>query len=245
MQKTEYDYGKVVRIGILCLIFALCMEKHTFGSIVVDEVLIGGQEEQAPVDAAPAAQDPIKQDASESQAEPATSQPASETQTNSESQSTSTSQEKSSMYLQNEKKVQKPSIKQVDTANTIQPEKFPTPVSPADGMETDPGQPKVPAESTDSVSANDKQQFHIPQQETQKKGDKTAKSENSSGKNSSGETAKREMKAQEQPSVWQDAAESEEETGSLLLPGFIILCILLLLAGSICLIRDNNIDLKK
>lgn len=224
MQKTEYGYGKVVRIGILCLIFALCMGKHTFGSIVVDEVLIGGQEEQAPVDAAPAAQDPIKQDASESQAEPATSQPASKPQAKSESQSTSTSQEKSSMYLQNEKKVQKPSIKQVDTANTIQPEKFPTPVSPADGMETDPGQPKVPAESTDSVSANDKQQFHIPQ---------------------------------EQPSIWQDTAEkadkekskskaeSEDKTGSLLLPGFIILCILLLLAGSICLIRDNNIDLKK
>lgn len=237
MQKTEYGYGKVVRIGILCLIFALCMGKHTFGSIVVDEVLIGGQEGQAPVDAAPAAQDPIKQDASESQADsdtsqptserkakPAISQPTSETQTKSESQSTSTSQEKSSMYLQNEKKVQKPPIKQVDTANTIQPEKFPTPVSPADGMETDPGQPKVPAESTDSVSANDKQQFHIPQ---------------------------------EQPSIWQDTAEkadkekskskaeSEDKTGSLLLPGFIILCILLLLAGSICLIRDNNIDLKK
>ena len=138
--------------------------------------------------------------------------------------------------------MQKPSIKQADTASTAQ---------------TDPGQLQDPAESTSSVSANDKQQFHIPQQETQKKGDKTAKSENSSGKNTSGETAKREMKAQEQPSIWQDTAEtadkekmenkaeSEDKTGSLLLPGFMILCILLLLAGSICLIRDNNIDLKK
>ena len=242
MQKTEYGYGKVVRIGIFCLIFALCMGKHAFGSIVVDEVLIGGQEEPAPVDAAPATQAPIKQDASESQAEPVTSQPASEPQTKQESQATSTSQEKSSMYLQNEKKVQDPSIKQADTTSTAQ---------------TDPGQPQDPAESTSTVSANDKQQFHIPQQETQKKGDKTAKSEKSSGKNSSGETAKREMKAQEQPSIWQDTAEtadkekmenkaeSEDKTGSLLLPGFTILCVVLLLAGSICLIRDNNIDLKK
>ena len=268
MQKTEYGYRKVIRIGILCLIFALCMGKHAFGSIIVDEVVIGGQEEQAPVDAAPAAQAPIKQDASESQADPdtskptskpqadpdtsqpalklqedpVTSQPASKPQTKSESQSISTSQEKSSTYLQNEKKVQDPSIKQADTTSTAQ---------------TDPGQPQDPAESTSSVSANDKQQFHIPQQETQKKGDKTAKSENSSGKNSSGETAKREMKAQEQPSIWQDTAEtadkekskskaeSEDKTGNLLLPGFMILCIVLLLAGSICLIRDNNIDLKK
>ena len=243
MQKTEYGNRKVIRIGILCLIFAICMGKHAYGSIVVDEVLIGGQEEQASVDAAPVAQAPAEPDASkpqaepevlkpisESQAEPVTSQPASETQTKRESQSTSTSQEKSSMYLQNEKKVQDPSIKQADTTSTAQ---------------TGPEQPQVPAESTSSVSANDKQQFHIPQQETQKKGDKTAKSENSSGKNSSGETAKREMKAQEQPSVWQDAAESEEKTGSFLLPGFMLLCILLLLAGSICLIRDNNIDLKK
>lgn len=255
MQKTEYGYGKVVRIGILCLIFAICMEKHTYGSIVVDEVLIGGQEEQAPVDAAPAAQasaepnaakstseQQAEPDASKTQADPDTSQPASETQTKRGSQSTSTSQEKPSTYLQNEKKVQKPSIKQADTASTAQ---------------TDPGQLQDPAESTSSVSANDKQQFHIPQQETQKKGDKTAKSENSSGKNTSGETAKREMKAQEQPSIWQDTAEtadkekmenkaeSEDKTGSLLLPGFMILCILLLLAGSICLIRDNNIDLKK
>ena len=255
MQKTEYGYGKVVRIGILCLIFAMCMGKHAFGSIVVDEVLIGGQEEQAPVDAAPAAQasaepnaakstseQQAEPDASKTQADPDTSQPASETQTKRGSQSTSTSQEKSSTYLQNEKKVQDPSIKQADTTSTAQ---------------TDPGQPQVPAESTSSVSANDKQQFHIPQQETQKKGDKTAKSENSSGKNTSGETAKREMKAQEQPSIWQDTAEtadkekmenkaeSEDKTGSLLLPGFMILCILLLLAGSICLIRDNNIDLKK
>ncbi len=255
MQKTEYGYGKVVRIGILCLIFAMCMGKHAFGSIVVDEVLIGGQEEQAPVDAAPAAQasaepnaakstseQQAEPDASKTQADPDTSQPASETQTKRGSQSTSTSQEKPSTYLQNEKKVQKPSIKQADTASTAQ---------------TDPGQLQDPAESTSSVSANDKQQFHIPQQETQKKGDKTAKSENSSGKNTSGETAKREMKAQEQPSIWQDTAEtadkekmenkaeSEDKTGSLLLPGFMILCILLLLAGSICLIRDNNIDLKK
>ena len=255
MQKTEYGYGKVVRIGILCLIFAMCMGKHAFGSIVVDEVLIGGQEEQAPVDAAPAAQESAEPnaakstseqqaepDASKTQADPDTSQPASETQTKRGSQSTSTSQEKPSTYLQNEKKVQKPSIKQADTASTAQ---------------TDPGQLQDPAESTSSVSANDKQQFHIPQQETQKKGDKTAKSENSSGKNTSGETAKREMKAQEQPSIWQDTAEtadkekmenkaeSEDKTGSLLLPGFMILCILLLLAGSICLIRDNNIDLKK
>ena len=255
MQKTEYGYGKVVRIGILCLIFAICMGKHAYGSIVVDEVLIGGQEEQAPVDAAPAAQasaepnaakstseQQAEPDASKTQADPDTSQPASETQTKRGSQSTSTSQEKPSTYLQNEKKVQKPSIKQADTASTAQ---------------TDPGQLQDPAESTSSVSANDKQQFHIPQQETQKKGDKTAKSENSSGKNTSGETAKREMKAQEQPSIWQDTAEtadkekmenkaeSEDKTGSLLLPGFMILCILLLLAGSICLIRDNNIDLKK
>ena len=140
--------------------------------------------------------------------------------------------------------MQKPSIKQADTASTAQ---------------TDPGQLQDPAESTSSVSANDKQQFHIPQQETEKQteGNKTTKSENSSGKNTSGETAKREMKAQEQPSIWQDTAEtadkekmenkaeSEDKTGSLLLPGFMILCILLLLAGSICLIRDNNIDLKK
>lgn len=244
MQKTEYGYRRAVRIGILCLIFALCMRKYVYGSVVVDEVLIGGQEEPAPVDAAPAAQASAESDASqpvsktqaepdasqpasESQAEhatsqptserkakPAASQPASEAQTKTESQSTSTSQEKS-----------------------------PIPVSPSD-----------PAAS---VSANDRQQFHVPNQETQADGDKTAKSENSSGKNSGEETTGQEMKAQKQPSIWQDSAEtagkeksegkaeSEEKTGSRLLPVFIILCSLLLLAGSICLIRDNNIDLKK
>ena len=269
MQKTEYGYRRVVRIGIICLIFALCRGEYAFGSVVVDEVLIGGQEEQAPVDAAPAAQESAEPDAlsklqaepdvsqptSEPQAEHATSQPTSERkaktavsqpisepQAKTESQSTSTSQEKTYTYLQNEKKVQNPSIKQADATSTAQ---------------TDPGQSKVPAESTASVSANDRQQFHVPNQETQTNGDKTAKSGNSSGKNGSGETAKQERKAQEQPSVWQDTAETtgkekteggeetEEKTGGPLLPGFIILCIVLLLTGSICLIRDNNIDLKK
>ena len=42
MQKTEYGYRRVVRIGIICLIFALCMREYAFGSVVVDEVLIGG-----------------------------------------------------------------------------------------------------------------------------------------------------------------------------------------------------------
>lgn len=268
MQKTEYGYRRVVRIGIICLIFALCMREYAFGSVVVDEVLIGGQEEQAPVDAAPAAQESAEPDASQPQAEPdasqptsepqaehatsqptserkakpAVSQPTSEPQAKTESQSTSTSQEKTYTYLQNEKKVQNPSIKQADATSTAQ---------------TDPGQSKVPAESTASVSANDRQQFHVPNQEMQTNGDKTAKSGNSSGKNGSGETAKQERKAQEQPSVWQDTAETtgkekteggeetEEKTGGPLLPGFIILCIVLLLTGSICLIRDNNIDLKK
>ena len=269
MQKTEYGYRRVVRIGIIFLIFALCRGEYAFGSVVVDEVLIGGQEEQAPVDAAPAAQESAEPDAlsklqaepdvsqptSEPQAEHATSQPTSERkaktavsqptsepQAKTESQSTSTSQEKTYTYLQNEKKVQNPSIKQADATSTAQ---------------TDPGQSKVPAESTASVSANDRQQFHVPNQETQTYGDKTAKSGNSSGKNGSGETAKQERKAQEQPSVWQDTAETtgkekteggeetEEKTGGPLLPGFIILCIVLLLAGCICLIRDNNIDLKK
>ena len=269
MQKTEYGYRRAVRIGIICLIFALCMGEYAFGSVVVDEVLIGGQEEQAPVDAAPAAQESAEPDAlsklqaepdvsqptSEPQAEHATSQPTSERkaktavsqpisepQAKTESQSTSTSQEKTYTYLQNEKKVQNPSIKQADDTSTAQ---------------TDPGQSKVPAESMASVSANDRQQFHVPNQETQTNGDKAAKSGNSSGKNSSGETARQERKAQEQPSIWQDTAEkadkekteggeeTEEKTGSLLLPGFIILCIILLLTGSICLIRDNNIDLKK
>lgn len=269
MQKTEYGYRRAVRIGIICLIFALCMGEYAFGSVVVDEVLIGGQEEQAPVDAAPAAQESAEPDAlsklqaepdvsqptSEPQAEHATSQPTSERkaktavsqpisepQAKTESQSTSTSQEKTYTYLQNEKKVQNPSIKQADATSTAQ---------------TDPGQSKVPAESTVSVSANDRQQFHVPNQETRTNGDKTAKSGNSSGKNSSGETARQERKAQEQPSVWKDTAETtgkekteggeetEEKTGGPLLPGFIILCIILLLAGSICLIRDNNIDLKK
>ena len=253
MQKTEYGYRRAVRIGIICLIFALCMGEYAFGSVVVDEVLIGGQEEQAPVDAAPAVQESAEPDAlskllaepdvsqptSEPQAEHATSQPTSEPQAKTESQSTSTSQEKTYTYLQNEKKVQNPSIKQADATSTAQ---------------TDPGQSKVPAESTASVSANDRQQFHVPNQETQTNGDKTAKSGNSSGKNGSGETAKQERKAQEQPSVWQDTAETtgkekteggEEKTGGPLLPGFIILCIVLLLAGCIFLIRDNNIDLKK
>ena len=269
MQKTEYGYRRAVRIGIICLIFALCMGEYAFGSVVVDEVLIGGQEEQAPVDAAPAAQESAEPDAlsklqaepdvsqptSEPQAEHATSQPTSERkaktavsqpisepQAKTESQSTSTSQEKNYTYLQNEKKVQNPSIKQADATSTAQ---------------TDPGQSKVPAESTASVSVNDRQQFHVPNQETQTNGDKTAKSGNSSGKNGSRETAKQERKAQEQPSVWQDTAETtgkekteggeetEEKTGGPLLPGFIILCIVLLLTGSICLIRDNNIDLKK
>ncbi len=268
MQKTEYGYRRAVRIGIICLIFALCMGEYAFGSVVVDEVLIGGQEEQAPVDAAPAAQESAEPDASQPQAEPdasqptsepqaehatsqptserkakpAVSQPTSEPQAKTESQSTSTSQEKTYTYLQNEKKVQNPSIKQADATSTAQ---------------TDPGQSKVPAESKASVSANDRQQFHVPNQETQTNGDKTAKSGNSSGKNGSGETAKQERKAQEQPSVWQDTAETtgkekteggeetEEKTGGPLLPGFIILCIVLLLTGSICLIRDNNIDLKK
>lgn len=256
MQKTEYGYRRAVRIGIICLIFALCMGEYAFGSVVVDEVLIGGQEEQAPVDAAPAVQESAEPDAlskllaepdvsqptSEPQAEHATSQPTSEPQAKTESQSTSTSQEKNYTYLQNEKKVQNPSIKQADATSTAQ---------------TDPRQSKVPAESTASVSANDRQQFHVPNQETQTNGDKTAKSGNSSGKNGSGETAKQERKAQEQPSVWQDTAETtgkekteggketEEKTGGPLLPGFIILCIVLLLAGCIFLIRDNNIDLKK
>ena len=243
MQKTEYGYRRAVRIGIICLIFALCMGEYAFGSVVVDEVLIGGQEEQAPVDAAPAAQESAEPDAlSKLQAEPDVSQSTSEPQAQTESQSTSTSQEKTYTYLQNEKKVQNPSIKQADATSTAQ---------------TDPGQSKVPAESTASVSANDRQQFHVPNQETQTNGDKTAKSGNSSGKNGSGETAKQERKAQEQPSVWQDTAETtgkekteggeetEEKTGGPLLPGFIILCIVLLLAGCIFLIRDNNIDLKK
>lgn len=269
MQKTEYGYRRAVRIGIICLIFALCMGEYAFGSVVVDEVLIGGQEEQEPVDAAPAAQESAEPDAlsklqaepdvsqstsepqaehatsqptSEWKAKPAVSQPTSEPQAQTESQSTSTSQEKTYTYLQNEKKVQNPSIKQADATSTAQ---------------TDPGQSKVPAESTASVSANDRQQFHVPNQETQTNGDKTAKSGNSSGKNGSGETAKQERKAQEQPSVWQDTAETtgkekteggeetEEKTGGPLLPGFIILCIVLLLAGCIFLIRDNNIDLKK
>lgn len=268
MQKTEYGYRRAVRIGIICLIFALCMGEYAFGSVVVDEVLIGGQEEQAPVDAASAVQASAEPDAAQPQAEPdasqptsepqaehatsqptserkakpAVSQPTSEPQAKTESQSTSTSQEKTYTYLQNEKKVQNPSIKQADATSTAQ---------------TDPGQSKVPAEGTASVSANDRQQFHVPNQETQTNGDKTAKSGNSSGKNGSGETAKQERKAQEQPSVWQDTAETtgkekteggeetEEKTGGPLLPGFIILCIVLLLTGSICLIRDNNIDLKK
>lgn len=222
MQKTEYGYWRAVRIGIICLIFALCMGEYAFGSVVVDEVLIGGQEEQAPVDAVPAVQ---------ASAEPDVSQPVSEAQTKPESQSTSERQAKTAASHP---------VSELDTRSAA-----PAPSS------------KVPAESTASVSANDRQQFHVPNQETQTNGDKTAKSGNSSGKNGSGKTAKQERKAQEQPSVWQDTAETtgkektegrnetEEKTRGPLLPGFIILCIVMLLAGSICLIRDNNIDLKK
>lgn len=257
MQKTEYGYRRAVRIGIICLIFALCMGEYAFGSVVVDEVLIGGQEEQAPVDAAPAAQE---------SAEPDVSQPVLEAQTKPESQSTMERQAKTAdsypvSELDARSATPAPSSKVAGTPrpDTEAPgqEKSTTPVSKADGMGTDPGQSKVPAESTASVSTNDRQQFHVPNQETQTNGDKTAKSGNSSGKNGSGETAKQERKAQEQPSVWQDTAETtgkekteggeetEEKTGGPLLPGFIILCIVLLLAGCICLIRDNNIDLKK
>lgn len=257
MQKTEYGYRRAVRIGIICLIFALCMGEYAFGSVVVDEVLIGGQEEQAPVDAVPAAQE---------SAEPDASQPVSEAQTKPESQSTMERQAKTAdsypvSELDTRSATPAPSSKVAGTPrpDTEAPgqENFATPVSKADGMGTDPGQSKVPAESTASVSANDRQQFHVPNQETQTNGDKTAKSGNSSGKNGSGETAKQERKAQEQPSVWQDTAETtgkekteggeetEEKTGGPLLPGFIILCIVLLLAGCICLLRDNNIDLKK
>lgn len=222
MQKTEYGYRRAVRIGIICLIFALCMGEYAFGSVVVDEVLIGGQEESAPSDAAPAAQ---------ASAEPDASQPMSEAQTKPESQSTSERQAKTAASHP---------VSELDTRSAA-----PAPSS------------KVPAESTASVSANDRQQFHVPNQETQTNGDKKAKSGNSSGKNGSGKTAKQERKAQEQPSVWQDTAETtgkekteggketEEKTRGPLLPGFIILCIVLLLAGSICLIHDNNIDLKK
>lgn len=257
MQKTEYGYRRAVRIGIICLIFALCMGEYAFGSVVVDEVLIGGQEEQAPVGAAPAAQE---------SAEPDASQPVSEAQTKPESQSTMERQAKTAdsypvSELDTRSATPVPSSKVAGTPrpDTEAPgqEKSAAPVSKADGMGTDPGQSKVPAEGTASVSANDRQQFHVPNQETQTNGDKTAKSGNSSGKNGSGETAKQERKAQEQPSVWQDTAETtgkekteggeetEEKTGGPLLPGFIILCIVLLLAGCICLIRDNNIDLKK
>ena len=257
MQKTEYGYRRAVRIGIVCLIFALCMGEYAFGSVVVDEVLIGGQEEQAPVDAAPAVQ---------ASAEPDASQPVSKVQTKPESQSTMERQAKTAdsypvSELDTRSATPAPSSKVAGTPrpDTEAPgqEKSATPVSKADGMGTDPGQSKVPAESKASVSANDRQQFHVPNQETQTNGDKTAKSGNSSGKNGSGETAKQERKAQEQPSVWQDTAETtgkektedgeetEEKTGGPLLPGFIILCIVLLLTGSICLIRDNNIDLKK
>lgn len=257
MQKTEYGYRRAVRIGIICLIFALCMGEYAFGSVVVDEVLIGGQEEQAPVDAAPAAQE---------SAEPDALQPVSEAQTKPESQSTMERQAKTAdsypvSELDTRSATPAPSSKVAGTPrpDTEAPgqEKSATPVSKADGMGTDPGQSKVSAESTASVSVNDRQQFHVPNQETQTNGDKTAKSGNSSGKNGSRETAKQERKAQEQPSVWQDTAETtgkekteggeetEEKTGGPLLPGFIILCIVLLLTGSICLIRDNNIDLKK
>lgn len=267
MQKTEYGYRRAIRIGIICLIFALCMREYAFGSVVVDEVLIGGQEEQAPVGAAPAAQESAEPDASQPQAEPDASQPTSEPQAeHATSQPTSERKAKPAdsypvSELDTRSATPAPSSKVAGTPrpDTEAPgqENFATPVSKADGMGTDPGQSKVPAESTASVSANDRQQFHVPNQETQTNGDKTAKSGNSSGKNGSGETAKQERKAQEQPSVWQDTAETtgkekteggeetEEKTGGPLLPGFIILCIVLLLAGCICLLRDNNIDLKK
>lgn len=162
--------------------FALCMGEYAFGSVVVDEVLIGGQEEQAPVDAAPAAQE---------SAEPDASQPVSEAQTKPESQSTMERQAKTAdsypvSELDTRSATPAPSSKVAGTPrpDTEAPgqEKFATPVSKADGMGTDPGQSKVPAESTASVSANDRQQFHVPNQETQTNGDKTAKSGNSSGK---------------------------------------------------------------
>ena len=246
MQKTEYGYRRVVRIGILCLIFALCMGKYVYGSVVVDEVLIGGQEEPAPVDAAPAAQASAEPDASQPpassklQAEPAASQPALKPQAEPDISQPTSEQKAKSATSQPASEAQ---TKTESQSSSTSQEKSPTPVSPS--------------EPAASVSANDRQQFHIPQQETQADGDKTAKSENSSGKNSSEETTRQEMKAQKQPSIWQDSTETagkeksegkaewEEKTGSLILPVFIILCSLLLLAGSICLIRDNNIDLKK
>ena len=233
------------------------MREYAFGSVVVDEVLIGGQEEQAPVDAAPAAQE---------SAEPDAAQPVSEAQTKPESQSTMKRQAKTADSYP---------VSELDTRSATPAPSSKVAGTPRPDTEA-PGQEKIrhtckqsgwhgdrsrtvqsPAESTASVSANDRQQFHVPNQETQTNGDKTAKSGNSSGKNGSGETAKQERKAQEQPSVWQDTAETtgkekteggeetEEKTGGPLLPGFIILCIVLLLAGCICLIRDNNIDLKK
>ncbi len=132
-----------------------------------------------------------------------------------------------------------------------QAEKSTMPVRPVDIEQTDTGHPKVPTANKDSVSTNDKQQFHIPRQKKQTDRDKVVKSGKTSEKNSREEKVKHEIKTQEQSSIWQDTAEtagkakSEVKTRSLLLPGFIMLCIGLLLAGSICLIRDNNIDLKK
>lgn len=146
------------------------MREYAFGSVVVDEVLIGGQEEQAPVDAAPAAQE---------SAEPDAAQPVSEAQTKPESQSTMKRQAKTAdsypvSELDTRSATPAPSSKVAGTPrpDTEAPgqEKFATPVSKADGMGTDPGQSKVPAESTASVSANDRQQFHVPNQETQTMG---------------------------------------------------------------------------
>lgn len=233
------------------------MGEYAFGSVVVDEVLIGGQEEQAPVDAAPAAQE---------SAEPDASQPVSGGTNKTGITVNNGTASKNCRFISCVRigyKIRNSRTKLQSCWNTTTGYRSTRAgkirhTCKQSGWHGDrSGQSKVPAESKASVSANDRQQFHVPNQETQTNGDKTAKSGNSSGKNGSGETAKQERKAQEQPSVWQDTAETtgkekteggeetEEKTGGPLLPGFIILCIVLLLTGSICLIRDNNIDLKK